>query len=109
MKGLRSSDYTVLNEKVVYENDSIALIQFIGQFNDTTGTKRYIELCYTYLYDGFMSNIERRPIFCEQFREMRNLSDDEIREKNRQVKETNESVYLRRFGGAIEVAVPFDK
>lgn len=101
-------DWRIEDLKTVYANDSICLLQFTARFRDAQDEKRVRDYRYIYLMDMLMSKANRRPVFCEEFRNMLCLPDDLIRKCRKEVESSGESVYDASFGSCFPVRVPFD-
>lgn len=103
------SDPKIEDLKVVYENDSICLLQFTAAYKDTTNATKRLDLRYIYLYDRFMSMAAKKPVFNEDFRNILCLPDELIKQSREEVKKNNEVVYNDFIGTTFPVKNPFDK
>lgn len=103
------SDPKIEDLKIVYENDSICLLQFTAAFKDTSNATRRLDFRYIYLYDRFMSMAEKRPVFNEDFRNILCLPDELIKQSREEVKKNKEVVYNDFIGTTFPVKTPFDK
>lgn len=95
--------------KVVYENDSICLLQFTAAYKDSANTTKRLDLRYIYLFDRFMSMAEGKPVFNEGFRNILCLPDQIIKESREEVKMNKEVVYNDFIGSTFPVKTPFDE
>lgn len=103
------SDPIIEDLKIVYENDSICLLQFTAAFKDTSNATRRLDFRYIYLYDRFMSMAEKKPVFNEDFRNILCLPDELIKQSREEVKKNKEVVYNDFIGTTFPVKTPFDK
>lgn len=95
--------------KIVYENDSICLLQFTAAYKDSTNATRRLDFRYIYLFDRFMSMAEGKPVFNEDFRNILCLPDEIIKESREEVKRNKEVVYNDFIGTTFPVKTPFDE
>lgn len=95
--------------KIVYENDSICLLQFTAAYKDTTDAVRRLDFRYIYLYDSFMSFAEKKPVYNEDFRNILCLPDELIKQSRKDVKKNKEVVYNDFIGTTFPVKTPFDE
>ncbi len=103
------SDPKIEDLKIVYENDSICLLQFTAAYKDTLNQTKRLDLRYIYLFDRFMSMAERKPVFNEGFRNILCLPDELIKKSRKEVKKNKEVVYDNFIGTTFPVKEPFDK
>lgn len=80
------SDPKIEDLKIVYENDSICLLQFTAAYKDTLNQTKRLDLRYIYLFDRFMSMAERKPVFNEGFRNILCLPDELIKKVGRRLR-----------------------
>ncbi len=99
----------IRNLKIVYENDSICLLQFTAAYKDTADVERTIDLRYIYLYDDFGSIMNGKMTFNEVFRVIPCMPDDLIKKNRENVRKNNESVYKDLYGSTMPVMTPFDE
>ncbi len=95
--------------KVVYENDSICLLQFTAAYKDNADMIKRLDFRYIYLFDRFMSMAERKPVFNEDFRNILCLPDKLIKESREEVERKGEVVYDDFIGTTFPVKTPFDE
>lgn len=102
-------DPAIENLKIIYENDSICLLQFTAAYKDKSNKTKRLDLRYIYLLDGFMSMAEGKPVFNEDFRNILCLPDEIIKESRKEVKRNKEVVYNDFIGTTFPVKTPFDE
>lgn len=95
--------------KTVYCNDSICLLQFRLDFNDTLGTVYSRDMRYTYLIDFMMSHYKGKPVYKELMEFMSCMPDDYIKSNWKYVEDSGESVYSYMYGGTYPIPHPFDE
>lgn len=102
-------DPAIENLKIVYENDSICLLQFTAAYKDNSNKTKRLDFRYIYLFDRFMSMAEGKPVFNEDFRNILCLPDEIIKESRKEVERNKEVVYNDFIGTTFPVKTPFDE
>lgn len=79
--------------KTIYVNDSICVIQCSALFKNADGSERILDYRYSYLIDRFQSRIYHRPYFMEGIDNTLCMPDDIIKQSQKEVRKSKESVY----------------
>lgn len=103
-----TGNYEIVDEKTVYADDSVAIIQFSARLKEQSGALRRFDYRYVYLMDFFMSHVDSRPVFNEVFQDVPCMPDDLIAECRKTVRKSKESVYKSLIGMTHEVRNNFD-
>lgn len=88
----------IRDQKVIYENDSICLMQCYVDVIDRAGKKEFLEYRYIFLWDTFMSRLMGKKIYNEALLDFPCLPDEQIKLSLEEVKRTGESVYESLYG-----------
>lgn len=88
----------VRDRKVVYENDSICLMQCYVDVVDRAGKKELLEYRYIFLWDTSMSRLMGKKIYNEVLLDFPCLPDKQIELSLKEVERTGESVYESLYG-----------
>lgn len=90
---------------VVYENDTLALLQFRTSVKDSAGTEMAFDMRYVYLFDRRASYMEKRTVMNECFTRIPLLPDKKIKECRDSVRIKKENVYDSIYGMTLPVRV----